>query len=256
MRLAARRGHGRIPGGLERRFSVKVLVCGAGGFLAHAVVETLASEHTLRLFDARPLETAHEQITGDVADYATVERAVDGVEAIVDVIMAHESTYAGGAAKAFDTNVRGLYSLLEAARQKGVRQVVHMSTGSVLTGHPVNSMRLTNDTPMRADSPYGLTKLLQEDICRYFADRHGLAITALRPWGIHDVRLGITKYGPADPKGWHVIDRYDVAAAVALALRNPGTGFRAYLLPGNAEARERLEWEGAERVLGWRPARM
>ncbi len=235
---------------------MKVLLCGAGGFLAHAVIAVLAQEHALRLFDVRPLETAHEQITGDAADYATVERAVDGCEAIVDVIMAHESTYAGGAARAFDANVRGLYNLLEAARQKGIRQVVHMSTGSVLTGHPVDTLRLTNDMPLRADNPYGLTKVLQEDICRYFADRHGLAITAFRPWGIHDVRLGVTKYGPAEAKGWHVIDRYDVAAAVALALRNPGTGFRAYLLPGNAEARQRLDWEPVERDLGWRPARM
>jgi nucleoside-diphosphate-sugar epimerase len=174
----------------------------------------------------------------------------------VDVIMAPESTYGGAAAKAFDTNVRGLYALLEAARAKGIRQVVHMSTGSVLTGHPYDRMRLTNDMPMRTESPYGLTKILQEEICRYFADRHGMAITVFRPWGIHDTKLGVTKYGPAEGTGWHVIDRYDVAEAVALALRRPGEGFRAYLLPGNAAARERLEWEGVERDLGWRPTRL
>jgi nucleoside-diphosphate-sugar epimerase len=234
---------------------MRVLLCGAGGFLGQAVVEVLAREHALRLFDARPLESPHEQVTGDVADYAVVERAVDGCEAIVDVIMAHESAYAGAATQAFDTNVRGLYTLLEAARCKGVRQVVHMSTGSVFTGHPFTTMRLTNDMPMRTESPYGLTKILQEDICRYFADRHGMAITVFRPWGIHDVRLGLTKYGPAECKGWHVIDRYDVAEAVALAVSRPGSGLRAYLLPGNAEARELMEWESLERDLGWRPAR-
>jgi len=235
---------------------MRTLICGAGGFLGQAVVEVLAQEHALRLFGARPLETPHEQVTGDVAEYAAIERAVAGCDAIVDVIMAHESTYAGPATKAFDTNVRGLYNLLEAARAKGVRRVVHMSTGSVFTGHPVATARLTNDTPLRTESPYGLTKVLQEDICRYFADQHGMAITVFRPWGIHDVRLGVTKYGPAECKGWHVIDRYDVAEAVALALRQPGSGFRAYLLAGNAEARERLEWEPLERDLGWRPTRM
>lgn len=235
---------------------MRTLVCGAGGFLGQAVVEVLAREHALRLFDARPLETPHDQVTGDLADYATTERAVDGCEAIVDVVMAHESTYAGAATKAFDTNVRGLYNLLEAARAKGLRQVVHMSTGSVLTGHPFATLRLTNDMPLRTESPYGLTKILQEDICRYFAERHGMAITVFRPWGIHDVRLGVTKYGPAECKGWHVVDRYDVAEAVALALRRPGSGYRAYLLPGNAEARERMEWESLERDLGWRPTRM
>lgn len=236
---------------------MRVLVCGAGGFLGQAVVEVLAREHVLRLLDVRPLETSHEQVTGDVADYPVVERAMDGCEAVVDAIMAHESTYSGPATRAFDTNVRGLYNLLEAARAKSIRTVVHMSTGSVLTGHPMGAGRLTNDMPLRTDSVYGLTKVLQEEICRYFADRHGMAITVFRPWGIYDVKLGVNKYGPAEAGGaWHAIDRYDIAEAVALALRRPGAGFRAYLMPGNAAGRERLEWEPIERDLGWRPTRM
>jgi nucleoside-diphosphate-sugar epimerase len=231
------------------------LVCGAGGFLAQAVVELLAGEHTLRLFDAKQLDTGHEQVTGDVADSATVHRAVAGCEAVVDLIMAHESTYDGAIAAAYDTNVRGMHNLLEASRKHGVRQVVHMSTGSVYSGHPAD-LPLTNDTPLRAAGPYALTKVLQEVICRYFADYHGLAVTVFRPWGVHDVRLGLNKYGPAACTGWSVIDRYDIAAAVALALRNPGSGFRGYILAGNAEARQRLEWQAIERDLGWRPTRM
>ena len=233
-----------------------VLICGAAGFLGQAVIEVLAREHSLRLFDARPLETPHEQVVGDVSDFETVQKALAGCDAIVDVIMAHESTYAGAAAKAFDTNVRGMYNLLEAARLQGLRQVVHMSTGSVFTGHPSDTVRLNNDAPFRSDSPYGLTKVLQEQICQYFADRHGLAITAFRPWGIYDAKLGVTKYGPAEAKGWHAIDRYDVAEAVALALKHPGRGFRGYILPGNAAAREHFDADVVERDLGWRATRL
>jgi nucleoside-diphosphate-sugar epimerase len=234
---------------------MRVLICGAGGFLAQAVVDVLAREHALRLFDARPLETSHELVVGDVADFETVQRAMAGCDAIVDVIMAHESTYAGPATKAFDTNVRGMYNLLEAARLQGLKQVVHMSTGSVFTGHP-ETLRLRNDSPFRTESPYGLTKVLQEQICQYFADRHSLAITAFRPWGICDVKLGVTKYGPAATTGWYMIDRYDIAEAVALALKQPGSGFRGYMLPGNAEARERLDAGAVERDLGWRATRL
>jgi nucleoside-diphosphate-sugar epimerase len=235
---------------------MRVLICGAAGFLGQAVVEVLAREHTLRLFDARPLETTHEQIVGDVADLETVQKAIAGCDAVVDVIMAHEATYADDPAKAFDTNVRGMYNLLEAARRQGLRQVVHMSTGSVFTGHPYNTMRLTNDLPFRTESPYGLTKVLQENICQHFADQHGMAITAFRPWGILDVKLGVSKYGPDASTGWHVIDRYDIADAVALALKHPGSGFRGYLLPGNAAARERLDGDAVERDLGWRATRL
>lgn len=240
----------------ERQLSMRVLICGAGGFLAQALVEVLAREHTLRLFDARPLTTLHEQIVGDVADFETVQQALAGCDAVVDVIMAHESTYAGPATTAFDTNVRGMYNLLEAARLQGLRQVVHMSTGSVFTGHPGDSLHTGNETPLRADSPYGLTKVLQEQVCQYFADRHGLAITAFRPWGICDAKLGVTKYGPAATTSWYMIDRYDIADAVALALQRPGSGFRGYILPGNAAARERLDADAVERDLGWRATRL
>jgi nucleoside-diphosphate-sugar epimerase len=234
---------------------MRVLVCGATGFLGYAVVEVLAREHALRLFDARPMASPHEQVVGDVANFAAVQQAVAGCEAIVDVIMAHESTYGEDAARAFDTNVRGMYNLLEAARLLGVRQVVHMSSGSVFTGHPGTPF-LRNDTPYRTESPYGLTKVLQEQICQYFAARHDMAVTALRPWGIFDAKLGVNKYGPATADAWHAIDRYDVADAVALALKHPGNGFRGYLLPGNAAARERLDATDVERDLGWHPTRL
>ena len=220
---------------------MKVLVAGAGGFLGRAVVEVLAEEHTLRLFDVRPVQTPHECVVGDAADFGAARTAL------------HESTYEGGAGPAFDANVRGLYALLEAAQQLGIPNVVHMSTGAIY-GPLAPGERYTLDTPARPGSPYALTKALQEEVCRYFADAHALAITMFRPWSIMDRHTGVTKYGTSAGGNWGNIDRYDIGRAIALALARPVPGLRAYFLAGTPEARRLMEWEPLDRDLGWRPS--
>ena len=76
---------------------MKVVVFGAAGWVGRAVLENLQEHHAIRAFDRGPDSwqksgpwSGGEIVHGDIADYDTVDRALDGVEAII-----HVAVYAG-----------------------------------------------------------------------------------------------------------------------------------------------------------------
>jgi UDP-glucose 4-epimerase len=90
-----------------------------------------------------------------------------------------------------EVNVVGLLNVLESAVKAGVRKVIFASSGATF-GNP-DVLPITDDTPQRPTSPYGITKMVAEHYLRFFKDEKGLDFTALRYGNV---------YGPRqDPNG-------------------------------------------------------
>jgi nucleoside-diphosphate-sugar epimerase len=81
-------------------------------------------------------------------------------------------------------NVQGTQRLLEAIRRAGVRRLVYASTSSVygLFGSGDETL------PTRPVSPYGVTKLAAEHLCRAYNDVYGLEVVALRFFSVYGPR--------------------------------------------------------------------
>jgi UDP-glucuronate 4-epimerase len=78
-----------------------------------------------------------------------------------------------------DVNVGGTLVLLEAARKTGTEKFIFASSSSVYGDCP--RLPLREDEPaLEPVSPYGLTKLAGEHICRVFHRHYGIRIAALR----------------------------------------------------------------------------
>ncbi len=78
-----------------------------------------------------------------------------------------------------DVNVGGTLVLLEAARKAGTGKFIFASSSSVYGDCP--RMPLREDEPdLEPVSPYGLTKLTGEHVCRVFHRQYGIRIAALR----------------------------------------------------------------------------
>jgi nucleoside-diphosphate-sugar epimerase len=88
------------------------------------------------------------------------------------------SSWGEGFASYVDNNVLATQRLLEAAKQSGVRRVIYASSSSVYGNAAVQPVR--EDSPTAPLSPYGVTKLAAEHLCRLYTTEHGLPTISLR----------------------------------------------------------------------------
>ena len=88
-------------------------------------------------------------------------------------------------------NVVGLLNVLEHASRTGVKKVIFASSGATF-GTP-DRLPITDSTPQRPTSPYGITKMVGEHYLRFYQQNRELDFTALRY---------VNVYGPRqDPNG-------------------------------------------------------
>jgi len=83
-------------------------------------------------------------------------------------------------------NVLATQRLLEAAQQRGVRRVIYASSSSVYGETPTLPAR--EDSPPLPISPYGVTKLAAEHLCRLYTIGHELPTISLRYFTVYGPR--------------------------------------------------------------------
>jgi UDP-glucose 4-epimerase len=127
--------------------------------------------------------------SGGVEDADALARAVGAAEpALIVSFAAFGSGRVGllrsGEAdsdRALAVNVAGFRRVLDAARAACVPRVL-WSSSTVVYGPPelYGAARVDEGDECRPRSFYGLTKLMAEDVTRFYRDRHELAVSALR----------------------------------------------------------------------------
>jgi uncharacterized protein YbjT (DUF2867 family) len=109
---------------------MRALVTGATGFVGPSVANAIVDAgHEVRVLERKPGSwkeagiRCQEAVQGDVTDADSLRRAVDGVDAVVHLVAIRQ-----GKQQQFEqVMVEGTRSLIEAAKESGVRRLVLMS---------------------------------------------------------------------------------------------------------------------------------
>lgn len=155
----------------------RVLVTGSAGKVAGLTLPWLRPHYRLRLLDLRAQVALadDEVLQADITDTDAVERACQGVRAVVHLAaQPKEAPFAA----LVPPNIVGLWSVFEAAARAGVGCVVFAS--SVQTHTLAPTRRIMADSPPHPVTLYGATKVFGEAVARYYADQHGLRAACLR----------------------------------------------------------------------------
>lgn len=158
----------------------RVLLTGAAGGIGAVLRSGLRGRYpTLRLLDVEHLEASEdgeEAVVADLRDYASVEAAMKGVDAVV-----HLAAIPGEAAFAdiCEHNIVATYHVFEAARRQGVTRVVFASSNHATGFTPVTE-RIGPDAPVRPDTYYGVSKVFGEALARLYVDKFAMEVACLR----------------------------------------------------------------------------
>jgi nucleoside-diphosphate-sugar epimerase len=237
---------------------MKIIVFGAAGWLGRAIIMNLSKYHTVRAFDYGPEAwdtwrdidgdwSDGEIVHGEISDYNVVNLALEGMDAIVHTAV-YGGAYSSDNPDPFLVNLKGLWNVLDAARQQNIPRIVHI--GSCQTVHP-EGVFFTADVRRPDASLYAVTKRLQEEMCRQFHEGHGQSIVVLRPDYIVDSRLGIGKSRePLVNLRNGCVCRHDLAQACHLALTNTAVAFDIFHIVGMPEAATTCNVLRSKEVLG------
>jgi UDP-glucose 4-epimerase len=167
---------------------MRILVTGGAGYIGSTTARLLRDRgHHVVILDS--LELGYRQsaeeiplVVGNTRDTALVAQLLrdEKLEAVVHFAAykaAGESMEQPG--RYFDNNVTGTLGLLEGMRAASVRHLVFSSTCAVY-GTPKNLPVSEANTPVGPESPYGESKLMVEQMLRWYDVAHGLRSVALR----------------------------------------------------------------------------
>lgn len=222
-----------------------VFLTGASGFLGgHLLHELLSAGHEVRALsrsvasDAEIVAAGGRPVHGDLADAATLAKALIGCDAVFHAA-ADTSLWRQTAARQTATNVAGTGHLLRAAEQAGVGAFLHTSSASAYS-HLVQGT-ITEASPQRGGESwihYERTKYLAEQAVResalpwiVFNPTHILGPGDRHNWS-RLIRLVDAQKLPGIPPGIGVFaDVREIARAQLRAWQRQRYGER-YLLGG------------------------
>ena len=175
---------------------MKILVTGGAGFIGSCFVRMSIAETSDHIVNLDKLTYAgnlenlsevesqprYQFVKGDIADAVAVERVFEEYrpEAVVHFAAeSHVDRSIHAPQQVFETNLRGTFTLLEAARRHGIGRFVHISTDEVY-GSIEAPEEADEGFPLQPSSPYSATKAGSDLLALSYFKTYGLPVVVTR----------------------------------------------------------------------------
>jgi UDP-glucose 4-epimerase len=172
---------------------MKYLVTGGAGFIGSNIVNSLVDAgHGVVVIDNESSD-AHEYFhyndkakyyKHDICDYDKIKHLFGNVDTVFHCAAeARIQPAIINPLKAVMTNSYGTCSVLQAAREAGVRRVVYSSTSSAYG--LVNQIPNVETQPDDCLNPYSVSKVSGEKLCKMYSDLFGLETVVFRYFNVY-----------------------------------------------------------------------
>lgn len=223
---------------------MRVLITGAGGKMGRTIAAGLKDRYQLRGLDLREcgdVPGLAEAVTGDLADYDTVRRACEDMDAII-----HLGGLAGGREPwetVLQCNIIGTRNVFEAAWDSGAKRIAFASRAGLLASYPQHMTR-TVDMPPRPNNYYSISKVFGENVGYMYASDYDMQVVC--------VRIGNFKADRPHPEHPHHLGHRDCVRVFERAIIHPGVRFE--IVFGVSGSNWRLyDLEHGKQAIGYEP---
>ena len=217
-----------------------VLVTGAsgllGGWLVRELLERGARVVILErdlvpdcLLEQEGLAARCVRVRGDIKDFRDVERALQQYQ-VTTLFHLAAQTIVGTAKRSpyetFESNVRGTWVVLEAARQAQLLEAIVVASSDKAYG-PSEQLPYTEEHPLGGIGPYDVSKSMADLAARSYGQTYGLPLVTVRCGNL---------YGPGDLHFDRLIPemiRARLRGEIPV-IRSTGRAQRDYLFVGDA----------------------
>ena len=167
------------------------LITGGAGFLGINIIRyLLARGHAVVSLDRQPFDYPEQpqitEITGDIRNRATVDKAMQGVDIVIHTAAALPLY---SAEDIYSTDIDGTRNMIDSAFENGAERFIHISSTAVYgvpDHHPLHE-----DDPLIGVGPYGKAKIAAEEVCLEYRNK-GMCVPIIRPKSFIGVeRLGV-----------------------------------------------------------------
>jgi NAD dependent epimerase/dehydratase len=180
----------------------KILITGADGFIGSHLTESLVREgYSVRAFvmynsfnswgwldhASAEIKKNIEVFAGDIRDPHGVYEAMRVCDAVLHLAALIAIPYSYHSPDTYiDTNVKGTLNVLQAARQLGVKRVIHTSTSEVYG--TARFAPITEEHPLQGQSPYSASKIGADQLAYSFYSSFDLPVVIARPFNTYGPR--------------------------------------------------------------------
>jgi len=179
-----------------------VLITGGAGFIGSNLADSLLAKGSRVIcydnlspyyqgkeanVEANLRNPLYRFIKSDILDRASLSESAKPADVIIHLAAQPGVRHSMENAEAvIRVNVEGTASVLEAGRKVDVTKIVFASSSSVY-GNP-NKLPVAEHGSTNPVSPYGVSKLAAEEVCRTYSELYGMRITVLRYFTVYGPR--------------------------------------------------------------------